>query len=474
MVTLFKLIILIVLLMLLVYPATWKKFTKHYRVTLQIVEFEETDKPYWKALKIFWAGSWSLFMSFIFTLYEIIKSEVVKTSENNQLDAYQLFVSTFNADWSTDERLKQLVRGFGWVAPGMFGLSFNERPTERELADLQSRCQSYGLFEGLAFDKLGNLDFYRQGGYWVVPILARDTVQEAIGLEISEKAKEAREKELDSLPIDVGFLMETEIPNEKGEYPLCFDRKGTPIYVPWSHTILAGATGSGKTLALKYLGNVITVSRRNTNDLLYILDYKRGRDWSYLAKHKADFYFSGEDVKSAFEEIFGLLEACISGEMELGDRIIWVIIDEFSSIVESFPTKKERDEFLASFGKLLRLGRNLGEGKGGFRVIVGLQQADASVFGGTSTRGNFGIRMALGGLTSEGARMLFDVTEDSDKPVSSKVGKGFIQVYGSPVQAMMMPLLTNQDDQEDWIMIIYATWNLRLYEERKSNERLLE
>lgn len=40
---------------------------------------------------------------------------------------------------------------------------------------------------------------------------------------------------------------------------------------------------------------------------------------------------------------------------------------------------------------------------------------------GTSTRGNFGIRMALGGLTSEGARMLFDVTEDSDKPESSNI-----------------------------------------------------
>ena len=75
---------------------------------------------------------------------------------------------------------------------------------------------------------------------------------------------------------------------------------------------------------------------------------------------------------------------------------------------------------------MLRLSRNLGTGQGGYRIIVGLQQADSTYFGGTEGRGNLGIRVALGGITVEGARMVFEITEESYKPRQVKVSLKFM------------------------------------------------
>lgn len=125
--------------------------------------------------------------------------------------------------------------------------------------------------------------------------------------------------------------------------------------------------------------------------------------------------------------------------------MIYVIIDELSSLAEAYETKKEREEFHRKFGEMLRLSRNLGDYTGGFRFIVGLQQADASFFGGTSTRSNFGIKVALGGISKEGIKMLFDVTDASDKPKSSERGKGFAQIEGKKTKAIMIPYEENRE-----------------------------
>lgn len=141
----------------------------------------------------------------------------------------------------------------------------------------------------------------------------------------------------------------------------------------------------------------------------------------------------------------GNLKAYQTGEDDIGDKVIYIIIDELSSLVESYPTKKERDEFLRQFKNMLRLSRSLGTVQGGYRIIVGLQQADSTYFGGTEGRGNLGIRVALGGVTAEGVRMIFEITDESDKPESSPVGKGFAQVYGEPVRRIMMPYIKDRE-----------------------------
>lgn len=300
-----------------------------------------------------------------------------------------------------------------------------------------------------------------------VQVSFTDLIQRNQNERVAELARVNRESELDSLPIDFGFVATKLIPNEKGEFPMWLDRQGAVQFNSLNtHMLVTGATGSGKTSALLYFIGIINLARFNTSDKLHILDYKHGKDWLPLVEYDADFYSYGESTKEIFEEIYVEFRQYLSGEKEIGDRIIWVVIDEFSSIVESFQTKKERDEFLRKFGEMLRLSRSLGKGNGGFRFIVGLQQADASIFGGTSTRGNFGIRMALGGLTPEGARMLFDVTDESEKPVSSKPGKGFVQVYGTPIKAIMMPHI---QDHNIWLSHTLM-WNGRISEERAVDE----
>ena len=41
--------------------------------------------------------------------------------------------------------------------------------------------------------------------------------------------------------------------------------------------------------------------------------------------------------------------------------------------------------------------------------------------------------------------MIFEITDESDKPESSPVGKGFAQIYGQPVQRIMIPFIEDKE-----------------------------
>ena len=182
---------------------------------------------------------------------------------------------------------------------------------------------------------------------------------------------------------------------------------------------------------------------KNDQDELFILDYKRGKDWYpfYTSKN----YASSEDTKVAWDKLYHQFKLYQTGVEDIGDKVVYIIIDELSSLVESYTTKKERDEFLRQFKDMLRLSRSLGTERGGYRLIVGLQQADSTYFGGTEGRGNLGIRVALGGVTTEGVRMVFEITDESDKPESSPAGKGFAQIHGEPVRRIMIPYIKDRE-----------------------------
>ncbi|TWS94801.1 MULTISPECIES: hypothetical protein [unclassified Streptococcus] len=463
---------IIIVIILLIMFITFPDFRKNWISSYQWIEKESGNDVLGKVV----ASLAATIIAPVMTIISSIKHQLVnnkqKVSEPTSQERYDSFVNWFNAvlssDLNSDEDLKSILAGWNWFNNGLV-LHFKYRPKENELSDIAERLQSYNMNFGWAYRNLGELYLHNfdTTSNWSVPVLFIDKIVENEASRVAELARVEREKELDSLPIDFGFIATKLIPNEKGELPLWLNRQGEVQFSSFdTHMLLTGATGSGKTSALLYLIGTINMARQETSDKLYILDYKRGKDWSLFVENDADFYTHGESTKETFEELYKEYRRYLAGDKEIGDRIIWVIIDEFSSIVESFPTKKERDEFLRKFGEMLRLSRNIGNGKGGYRFIVGLQQADASVFNGSSTRGNFGIRMALGGLTTEGARMVFDVTEQSDNPESSKPGKGFIQVYGYPVKAIMMPHI---QDHNIWLSHTLI-WDGRISEERVTDE----
>ena len=184
---------------------------------------------------------------------------------------------------------------------------------------------------------------------------------------------------------------------------------------------------------------------KKEEDKVYVLDYKRGRDWTPFHGNTSKYYTSAEDTKLLWVQIYQQFKNYQNGTEDIGNKVIFILIDELASLVESYPNKKERDEFLKQFKDMLRLSRNLGSGQGGYRIIVGLQQADSTYFGGTEGRGNLGIRVVLGGVTTEGIRMIFEITDESDKPESSPVGKGFAQIFGEPVRRIMIPYIKDRE-----------------------------
>ncbi|MFH0374265.1 FtsK/SpoIIIE domain-containing protein [Streptococcus sp. A22] len=223
------------------------------------------------------------------------------------------------------------------------------------------------------------------------------------------------------------------------KYPFFHDRKwGSPrwLQVP-GHVLLAGSTGSGKSVATMHMVHCLA-SLSPIGDRLYILDYKGSKDWKEL--RGCPGYWSVEEAKEGFELAYQRFRRHLEGVEPIGDSIHWLIIDEFASLSEAYIDKKERAEFLQRFGEMMRLSRNIGDGDGGWRILVTVQQADSTLFGGTQVRSNFGLRILVGGVSTEGKRMLFDVQDDDDTEVtSSPPGKGFAQQYGGRIMRIIFP-----------------------------------
>ena len=41
--------------------------------------------------------------------------------------------------------------------------------------------------------------------------------------------------------------------------------------------------------------------------------------------------------------------------------------------------------------------------------------------------------------------MVFEITDESDKPESSPAGKGFAQIHGEPVRRIMIPYIKDRE-----------------------------
>lgn len=442
----------LLVIMLFAFP----EFRRNWLLSYRWIEKQEAGGDIvWKIL----AGLGASFVAPLITIFISIKNQFSGTtiatqstqSEPSPQDRYNTFAAWFDsiliADWETDERLKDFVCDKSWLN-GYLIVHFHNRPKLQELNELKERFKSYGMKAGWEFQDLGELYLhdFETFSKWSTQVLFVDKISKNYGVRVAELARAERERELDVLPIS---LLNQDRENVKemtnGKFPLWADRKGSYQFIELSsHLLLVGSTGAGKTGALTYWLWLIDVLRRESDEL-YILDYKRGKDWSPFHEDTSGHYASAENTRVLWKQLYQQFKSYQSGAEDIGNKVVYIVIDELSSIVESYSTKKERDEFLRQFKDMLRLSRSLGTGQGGYRIIVGLQQADSTYFGGTEGRGNLGIRVALGGVTTEGVRMVFEITDESDKPESSPAGKGFAQIHGEPVRRIMIPYIKDRE-----------------------------
>ncbi|HEM6154903.1 TPA: hypothetical protein U2C19_001503 [Streptococcus suis] len=442
-------VIILIILLVIMFLAL-PDFRRNWLLSYQWIEQESGRDILGKIV----AGFGATFAAPVMTIFSSIKNQLVEkqqTSESTQQERYNSFVNWFDSvlsrDWKSDEGLRNILAGWSWFNDGLV-LHFNYRLKDKEFYELKDRLKSYNMNFGWSFSDLSQMYLHNfdTSSSWSASVLFVDKTVENQANRVIELARVERERELDVLPISL-LNQDRENVRDKtnGKFPLWADRKGNWQLIELnSHILLAGSTGAGKTGALTYWLWLIDCLKK-TEDELYILDYKKGKDWSPFYVDTNGHYASTESTKDLWDKLYHQFKLYQAGVEDIGDKVVYIIIDELSSLVESYSSKKERDEFLRQFKDMLRLSRSLGTKQGGYRVIVGLQQADSNYFGGTEGRGNLGIRVAIGGITTEGARMVFEITDESEKPESSPAGKGFAQVYGYPVQRIIIPYIKERE-----------------------------
>lgn len=199
------------------------------------------------------------------------------------------------------------------------------------------------------------------------------------------------------------------------EIPLALDEDGheivwRPAVVP--QFLLTGSTGSGKTSTM----HTIVAKVTQAGLPVWILDGKRiefleFRDWPNVQ-------FVGGGVpqqvalmyrmKAVMDARYLLIE---EGRAQVTDfEPIFVIVDEFtefrSNLLDWYSKVKGKSDpripiTLSHFESLARLARSAR-----IHMVVSAQRPDASILGG-EMRSNFGMRMSMGRLDYEGARMMW-------------------------------------------------------------------
>ena len=184
------------------------------------------------------------------------------------------------------------------------------------------------------------------------------------------------------------------------------------LFDKYPHALIAGETGTGKSSLIYYFLSSIL-----SNYTTWCID---GKDVDYWALRDNFSYYAGI---SSTNECFDLLQRFQSQMQERYNDMkkdtfvkytqldlapVFLIIDEFPSVVEAMDTAKlqkakysQRDEFLRIVGDIVRRGR-----AAGFFLVICMQRADARYIGG-DTRDNMRLKIGLGSMTEDAYSMLF-------------------------------------------------------------------
>ncbi|MFV0396210.1 MAG: FtsK/SpoIIIE domain-containing protein [Coprobacillaceae bacterium] len=190
-------------------------------------------------------------------------------------------------------------------------------------------------------------------------------------------------------------------------------------YTEHPHLLINGATGGGKSVFDTYL--LSSLCRYFKIDLV---DGK-SVDFSMYEKY-LNRYGDSLDLENAYSTIYNFEQEMLGRYAilkELGLKTIYsegcdleprfLVIEEFSRIIESIQDIKERKRMDKCINNLLALGR-----AAGMHLILSMQRADTKYITGDA-RNNLTIRIALGSNEVETYRMLFN-----DGTLMEEYGKG--------------------------------------------------
>ncbi len=217
---------------------------------------------------------------------------------------------------------------------------------------------------------------------------------------------------------------------------------------PCCHTIISGATNSGKTylatmLILDYLrikgkggGCDIYVCDPKSADLAIIcrrIDLKKYGKIQNLAVSENEIARLLREVNDEMERRYS--EWFTDDEHSFGKtwkdiqtaKPLVLIIDEFSAVL-SVANPKVAKEITGYFNNLLLKGRMVA-----IEIVLTIQRPDISSNSNNGLTGQqrdqFGVRIGMGNMTSDGRRMLFGNT-DAEFQTVKEIGAGYIMIDG--------------------------------------------
>ena len=164
------------------------------------------------------------------------------------------------------------------------------------------------------------------------------------------------------------------------------------------HGLVCGQTGSGKT----YLLRLIIEQASQTADV-WLADGKDSRDFDGLDLDRIAMgpHESVELIEATGAEIVNRNRSAAD------NRPLLIVVDEAAAITlriagdSTKDARERRDRLLASLGQIALMGRSVR-----VHLLVALQRPDADVLGG-AMGDQFGLRIALGWLSPDGYRMMF-------------------------------------------------------------------
>lgn len=234
-------------------------------------------------------------------------------------------------------------------------------------------------------------------------------------------------------------------------------------YVNWNfnsipHALISGGTGAGKTYEilsllfsfirigaealvcdpkksdLSYLGTIPALSERVFSDVVGIknavaifveLMQERMAEFDKLANGRAGFNYYDFDLPPYV-----------------------LVFDELSAFMGNLDYK-EKDDVMKGLRQIILLGRQLG-----FFIIIGLQRPDGEYIS-TDLRDQFGLRIAMGKMSSMGYSMMFGETTKVFLPKDIK-GFGYATVGPSNIQEFYSPFVPKGYDFVKEIGDFYA------------------
>lgn len=190
------------------------------------------------------------------------------------------------------------------------------------------------------------------------------------------------------------------------------------------HLLITGVTGSGKTVLSKSI--LSQLEKKYPKGRLYLCDYKGDQDFNF-AYHQKQF-FRYKDVYLGLEEFYAEFKLRQSGLLH-SDEPLFLFFDEYTNWLTSLQNSDVKD-VKNWMSEILAMGRS-------FRchVILSVQRPDAKHFDGQ--RDNLGIRISLGHISDEAARMMFP--GESLRSVEKR--HGYVYQDGSRLMYFRVPNL---------------------------------